>query len=149
MAEICEICGNEISADSITCPFCGKRRTPTTAAARPQRSLRVVNIELGRPTAEEALLKLSRELEKAKVQGLASITVIHGYGASGCGGKIRRECRKMLKYYQEKKVIRGFIPGEEFSKKRGLVRALLRRLPQLMANDNLGRQNKGVTIVEL
>ncbi|HKJ66165.1 MAG TPA: Smr/MutS family protein [Desulfopila sp.] len=116
---------------------------------RPEGNHRTVNIEIGRPTVEEALVKLTVELERARSEKLAAMTVIHGYGASGKGGAIRAECRKLLDHYLANRVIRSYIPGENFSKKAGTTKALLRRLPQLASSGNLGKRNRGITVVEL
>ena len=158
MEKVCEVCGNEQPADLLRCCYCGARQhgdNALNAALMPLRSLRpgnvhrVLNIEQGRPTMAEALHRFSQEMERARSEGVAVITVIHGYGASGRGGVIRTECRKMLEFYKEENVIRNFIAGENFSGKSGPVRALLRRLPELAHNKNLNKNNKGITIVEL
>lgn len=147
--KVCDICGNEWSAVTITCPFCGAKNHSTIKVPRPDGSHRIVNIEIGRPTVEEALAKLAGELERARSENLAAMTVIHGYGASGRGGAIRAECRKLLDHYQANRVIRSSIPGENFSKKAGATKALLRRLPQLASSGNLGKRNRGITVIEL
>lgn len=149
MEGVCDICGNEQPVGARTCPFCGVRHADTVKSPLSGGRHRTVNIEIGRPTVEEALTKLTNELERARRENVAAITVIHGYGASGRGGAIRAECRKTLDHYQAARVIRSYIPGEVFSKKKGVTKALLRRLPQLAENGNLGKRNRGITVVEL
>ncbi len=148
MDDVCETCGNEMDIGSAICPFCGTRQSGG-GIKRPKSFHRIINIEYGRPTVEQALAKLARELERAKNDEISVITVIHGYGASGKGGRIRAECRKMLDFYKEHNTIRSYIAGELFSKKTGVTRALLRRLPLLLQNDNLNKKNKGVSIIEM
>ncbi len=152
MEQVCEVCGNEQPAGLLRCCYCGARQhggNALHAAQKPGNIHRVLNIEQGRPTMAEALHKFIREMERARSEGVAVVTVIHGYGASGRGGVIRTECRKMLEFHKEKNVIRNYIAGENFSGKSGPVRALLRRLPEMIHNKNLNKNNKGVTIVEL
>jgi len=149
MDGVCDICGNEQPTGVRTCPFCGARHAGTIKGPVSCGSHRTVNIEIGRPTVEEALAKFTVELERARLENIAAITIIHGYGASGRGGAIRAECRKILDYYLARRGIRGYIPGEDFSKKKGRTRALLRRLPQLAESGNLGKRNRGITVVEL
>lgn len=149
MDELCETCGNGLPDGAVACPFCGTKRSGVFKAPKKSAGHRTVNIEIGRPTVEEALTRLTGELERARLENLAAITVIHGYGASGRGGVIRAECRKLLDHYQARRVIRGYIPGEYFSKKTGATRALLRRLPELADSGSLGKRNRGITVVEL
>ena len=49
---------------------------------------REVNLELGRPTADEALRRLEAELEAARHMNTPLLKLIHGYGSSGKGGRI-------------------------------------------------------------
>jgi hypothetical protein len=148
MEEVCQVCGNEQEVDALFCRFCGTRNHDR-GERKPADFHRIVNIEYGKPRVEQALEKLAGELERAKKDGVSVLTIIHGYGASGKGGAIRTECRKMLDYYQEKNVIQGYIAGESFLKKAGPTKAILRRLPFLLHNKNLNRKNKGISIVEM
>lgn len=50
---------------------------------------RELNLELGRPTADEALRRLEAELEAARHMNTPLLKLIHGYGSSGKGGRIR------------------------------------------------------------
>ncbi len=149
MNVLCEVCGNEISGTSLTCKYCGATQHSEAHFNKNGTLHRIINIELGMPAIEEALAKCKREIDQAKLDKVAVLTIIHGYGSSGRGGAIRTECRKALEYLASKHDIRGFIPGEKFTKRQGRTRALLRRIPQLEMNDNLNRNNKGVTILEL
>jgi hypothetical protein len=88
-------------------------------------------------------------LESGRQQNLRVLLVIHGYGSSGKGGAIGVASRKVLEYLKDKGGISAFIPGEDFGVKSGLIRDLLRRFPQLAANVNLKKGNRGVTLVIL
>jgi len=147
MEAVCEVCGNNRLVNVPICRFCGVRHENEVASDPGGPILRVVNIERGRPIVEEALNKLSSEIERACHDGIAVLTVIHGYGSSGRGGIIRQECRKILAYWQSKGKIKDFLAGERFTKKEGRTRALLRRFPELANNDNINRGNRGVTLV--
>ncbi len=149
MNVLCEVCGNEISGTSLTCRYCGATQHNEAHFNKNGALHRIINIELGMPAIEEALVKCEREIDQAKIDQVAVLTIIHGYGSSGRGGAIRTECRRALEFLASKNDIRGFIPGEKFTKRHGRTRALLRRIPQLEMNNNLNRNNKGVTIVEL
>lgn len=148
MAGECDICGNRVSGEPSVCPFCGSR-LKSRGNRQKGEGHRIINIERGKPVVEAALHKLDQELALAKQENILAATIIHGYGASGKGGIIRVECRKYLGHLSDQGKIRAFIPGEDFSKKEGRTRALLRRLPELGTNENLNRRNRGITVVEL
>ena len=48
-----------------------------------------VNLELGRPSADEALRRLEHELAAKRHLRAKAMKIIHGYGSSGKGGRIR------------------------------------------------------------
>jgi hypothetical protein len=144
----CMVCGNEIAAECSRCPYCGSDQQTPVAVAAPRSFLhKTVNLEYGRPIVATALARLSRELAAATSAGVQVLTIIHGYGSSGKGGVIREECRRTLDYLASSGRIAGLIPGEEFHRKAGPTKALLRRYPNLAADGNLGRNNPGITIV--
>lgn len=72
---------------------------------------RELNLELGRPTADEALRRLEAELEAARHMNTPLLKLIHGYGSSGKGGRIRTASRKYLLAQQEKGRIAAVVPG--------------------------------------
>ncbi len=74
---------------------------------------RELNLELGRPTADEALRRLEAELEAARHMNTPLLKLIHGYGSSGKGGRIRTASRKYLLAQQEKGRIAAVVLGEE------------------------------------
>ncbi len=77
--------------------------------------LRQVNLEQGLPTVEQALRRLDSELITSKRLGYAVVKLIHGYGSSGRGGKIRVAVRRELSARQARGQIVRFVPGEKFS----------------------------------
>lgn len=46
-----------------------------------------VNLELGRPSADEALRRLEHELAAKRHLRAKAMKIIHGYGSSGKGGR--------------------------------------------------------------
>jgi hypothetical protein len=147
MEDLCEVCGNEKVAGLSVCRFCGSRYEEKVDVPVGEDVHRVVNLEQGKPVVEVAIKRLKREIEEAQRQGVSVLTIIHGYGSSGSGGAIGRECRKLFDYWQSRKVISYYIVGENFSKREGATRSLLRRFPEMATNDNLNRGNRGVTLV--
>lgn len=142
--KLCEICGNPIPENSRQCPYCQQLQS-AEKKGQPRESIRTINLEAGKPTVEEALIRLERELNFAKSAGVLLIRIIHGYGSSGVGGDIRNACRRYLLEAYQKGKIKRFIPGEllRISTKQGLT--ILSRYPELK-NDE---KNRGITIIEL
>jgi hypothetical protein len=145
---VCDICGNEVAQPLSGCPFCGA----TGSLSQPRSPLvrhRVVNLEKGMPLVDQALARLNTELESARLQGIAVLILIHGYGSSGKGGAIREEVRRQLVYLQQHNGIREMLPGEQCTKKSALFRQLLKRFPFLQTHFAANRGNPGITLVVL
>ena len=143
---ICEVCGNDIELAAGQCPYCGSAVTGKLNQPGPVRQ-RLINLERGLPTVEQALRRLDTELESCRLQGYRILTLIHGYGSSGKGGAIRDAVRRQLRYYKHRGRINTVVTGEEFSSRTGAGRQLLRRFPVLGRHTDLNRANPGVTLV--
>jgi hypothetical protein len=78
-------------------------------------NFREVNLELGKPTADEAIRRLTFELHHSKATGVKVLKIIHGYGSSGVGGKIRIEARRYLEGLKRRGQIKDYLTGEQFS----------------------------------
>ena len=52
-------------------------------------SILTINLEQGMPTVEQAKQRLIAELGRARASGTKAVKLIHGYGSSGVGGKLR------------------------------------------------------------
>lgn len=146
---ICEVCGNEIPAASKCCDFCGSYQRLGRTFSRRSSPVRNVNLEVGMPPVEEGLERLEKALRRARHEGVRILRVIHGYGSSGSGGKLRKACRALLKQKVGSRQIRGFLPGEDYSRETGAGRALIRRHPSLSRTEHADRGNPGITFVEL
>lgn len=146
--KMCHICGNEIALTAMLCVFCGSGQVEDRQLSPPKPFVhRTVNLELGRPTVEPAMQQLHAAIGEARMLGIQALTIIHGYGSSGRGGAIRQECRKVLDYMQTRGELQCVVAGEDFNRRNGLIRQLLRRYPALGANANLNRGNRGITLV--
>ena len=110
---------------------------------------RELNLELGRPTADEALRRLEAELEAARHMNTPLLKLIHGYGSSGKGGRIRVEARACLARMKERGELRDVIPGEEFTIFEPRTLAAFQRCPDLRKDPDLERHNNGITVVVL
>lgn len=108
--------------------------------------LREVNLERGMPRADQAVKQLAFEIQRTRSLGCTALKIIHGYGSSGTGGRIRVEARSYLARLKSRREIAGFIPGEEFSIFSPATLDAFRRCDDLR---DLERHNNGVTIILL
>lgn len=147
MISLCPVCGNETVPDEPSCRFCGTSLGTAQAAADGSTLHRVINIERGRPLVETALRIMENELARARMERVLVVTLIHGYGSSGKGGRIRTECRKVLDHLQASKKIKEVVAGEDFRKRTGPGKSLLNRFPELAKVCRSDFSNPGITIV--
>jgi Smr domain len=111
--------------------------------------LKVVNLEEGLPTVERARLRLEHELNQARRSGCAAVKLIHGYGSSGAGGALRAELQKDLRQAVDNGRLRAFVAGEDWRISNEAAWALLQRYPEWKQDSDLGRGNRGISIVVL
>ena len=111
--------------------------------------LKLVNLEEGRPTVERARLRLEHELDQARRSGYAAVKLIHGYGSSGAGGVLRTEMQKDLRKATDQGRLRAFIAGEDWRVSNEATWALFQQYPDWKKDSDLGRGNRGISIVVL
>ena len=109
--------------------------------------LREVNLEAGKPLVDQAMKRLTFEIGHTRSMGCTVLKIIHGYGSSGTGGKIRTASRKYLT--QLKSEIQDYIPGEAFSIFEEATRRAFSRCGDLRRDSDLDRYNNGVTFIVL
>lgn len=107
----------------------------------------VLDLEYGYPPVLEAMNTLKYQLTLYRKCNIKCILIIHGYGSSGEGGKIRSRVRKYLESELKNGTIKKVVYGERFDIFNGDARDLKSRFKQL---EGLSKQNNhGVTVVEL
>jgi hypothetical protein len=111
--------------------------------------IKSVNIEDGMPTVEEARRRLETELKAARAQRVTALRVIHGYGSSGVGGALRVAIQLRLRELQQSGEIREVIYGEDWRIANEASWKWLGRYPEWKKDNDLGRGNKGISIVIL
>jgi hypothetical protein len=111
--------------------------------------LKEVNIKSDLPTVSDAIKRVTYNIRNGRDWGCAAIKIIHGYGSTGKGGKIRTETRRYLQDQKRKGLIREFIPGEAFSIFDEATRKAFDLCDDLRKDHDLERHNNGVTIVIL
>lgn len=111
--------------------------------------IKIIDLEDGMPTVEEARLQMQHELHTAREQGYAAVKLIHGYGSSGVGGALRIELQKELQRLAGSGYVRSFLPGEDWRISYEKTWELLKRYPEWKRDHDLGKNNKGISIVLL
>jgi len=113
------------------------------------RTILEVNIKDGMPTVDVALARLEAALRPyGKTSKL--IKIVHGYGSTGVGGKIRTAVRQRLKSKKVAGNIKDFIPGEAFSMfDPATQKALALYHKELTGDRDYNRSNDGITVVIL
>jgi hypothetical protein len=111
--------------------------------------IKIINLEDGMPKVEEARLRMQRELQVAREQGYAAVKLIHGYGSSGVGGSLRIELQKELQRLAGAGGVRSFVAGEDWRISDEKTWELLKRYPEWKRDSDLGKANKGISIVLL
>ena len=109
--------------------------------------VRELNLELGYPTVDQAMRRLDAEIAASKQMKRRAMKIIHGYGSSGKGGKIRTACRKHLKEAQSRGEIAMWLPGERFTIFEEDARQLMQHCEALRRDPDREQYNNGVTFV--
>lgn len=108
-----------------------------------------VSIKDRMPTVDEAIKMVTYQIKNAKPAGVAVVKLIHGYGSTGKGGKIRTETRKYLERQKTQGHITDYIKGEDFSIFNEATRKAFAVCDELRNDNDLERYNNGITIVVL
>jgi hypothetical protein len=111
--------------------------------------LKTVNLEEGFPSVEQARTRLRAELVSAQAARLKLLKLIHGYGSSGVGGDLRIALQATLRQMAAAHQIEDCIYGENWRIGDQRSWALLKRIPELKNDPDLGRSNRGITIIVL
>ena len=106
-----------------------------------------MNLKSDRPTVQQALDRLTREITLAREEKRTALKLIHGYGSTGVGGDIRIAVQKRLRELVIAGELSGFIFGEDWSTTNDETWRILQARSELKADPDLGRRNLGVTIV--
>jgi len=127
------------------CRQCGSEERPI-----PHSDTLVLNLKFDSPSAEEALERLTVALRRASEVGIKAIILIHGYGASGEGGRIKRAVHDALEnnYFSDR--VDEYHFGEQTAFGSEAYHALLGRRPGLKAYlKHFKEGNAGMTVLIL
>jgi len=105
------------------------------------------NLEAGMPTLEEAKTTLTSLIETQRRQGAHVIKIIHGYGSSGEGGKLRFGLRHYLSQLQMRQSIKGWVAGEDLMTHANQRIPFMDIYPAIRSDPDFGHDNAGVTLI--
>jgi len=111
--------------------------------------VKTANLKSDMPQVHQALQRMERELALARQEKAKLLKLVHGYGSTGAGGEIRIAVQKRLLEMAQSGQIRGCIFGENWSKSDEATWKLLQSHADLKNDSDLGRGNRGITIVLL
>lgn len=111
--------------------------------------IKILNIKSDLPKVEEARERLKKELIQAYNNGERFLKIIHGYGSSGVGGKLRQAIRRSLILRQKEGLIEHIIFGEKFNNLNDQIEFILKRFPILRNDSDYKKNNEGITVVIL
>jgi hypothetical protein len=127
------------------CLHCGSKELPLAHS-----DTVVLNLKYDGPSAEQALERLTIALRRASELGIKAMILIHGYGASGEGGKIKWAIHDALEnnYFSDR--VDEYYFGVNTAFGSDAYHALLRRRPGLKAHlKHFKEGNAGMTVLLL
>lgn len=112
------------------------------------RELPKMNIEAGMPALTEATARMNQFINQSQHAGLRVIKIIHGYGSSGVGGRLRSGLRQELAKRKQSGKIKDFIAGERFGVNEETL-LYIQQYTQLKVDPDFSMQNPGITVIIL
>ena len=127
------------------CPHCGSENLPVLSSDTIE-----LNIKQDGPYVEEALDRLTEYLRKSLDLGVKAIILIHGYGSSGEGGRIKWAIHDALENNRYSDRVDEYHFGEDVAFGSEAYHALLRRRPGLKRYLKRFKEgNAGMTVLLL
>ena len=140
----CPQCGNPRGMQG-ECRHCGSEDLPLARS-----DTLVLNLKHDNPSAQEPLDRLTIALRRASEVGIKVMIVIHGYGASGEGGRIKWVIHDALEnnYFSDR--VDEYHFGEQIAFGSESYHALLRRRSSLKTHlKHFKEGNAGMTVLIL
>lgn len=113
----------------------------------PYGEIRHINLKEGMPYVEEARKRLRAAISRARIDRVDALIIIHGYGSSGVGGKIRTGIQQALRSMQSEGLIRAWVAGENWREDDPVSQWILERCSALDDDPDLDAGNKGMSVV--
>lgn len=113
------------------------------------KKVKIINLEAGMPTVDVGRKRLYLEMSAARNQGIKYLKVIHGYGSSGVGGRLKHGIWEFLTEMKRDGMVKAFVPGENWSIFDQTARYIIEQCDELRKDSDLDNSNPGITIVML
>ena len=127
------------------CPHCGSINFPILSSDTIE-----LNLKQDGPYVDEALDLLTDYLRKSLELGVKAIILIHGYGSSGTGGRIKWAIHDALENNRYSDRVNEYYFGEDVAFGSEAYHALLRRRPGLKPYLKRFKEgNAGMTVLLL
>ena len=140
----CPECGNSRGLFN-QCPHCSTSSPPILATDTVE-----FNIKAGNPSVEEALDNLTHKIRELQELGIRAVVLIHGYGSSGQGGRIKWAIHDALENNRYADRVEEYFFGEQVPFGGQTCQALLKQRPGLKQYLNHFKAgNAGMTILLL
>jgi glycerol dehydrogenase-like iron-containing ADH family enzyme len=140
----CPDCGN-VRALFDQCPHCSSIALPILSSDTIE-----LNIKQDGPYVDEALERLTEYLRKCLEIGIKAIVLIHGYGSSGEGGRIKWAIHDALKNNRYSDRVDEYYFGEDVAYGSEAYHALHKRRPGLKRYLKRFKEgNAGMTVLLL
>jgi hypothetical protein len=140
----CPDCGNARALFN-RCPYCGSENFPTLSSDTIE-----INIKQDSPHVEEALDLLTEQLRKCLDLGIKAIILVHGYGSTGEGGRIKWAIQNALENNRYSDRVDEYFFGENVGYGSESYHALLKRRPGLKRYLKRFKEgNAGMTVLLL
>jgi hypothetical protein len=110
-------------------------------------NVKIINVEAGMPTVEVGQKRLYLEIITAKNQGAKCLKVIHGYGSTGVGGRLKKGILDFLAVKKKEGLVKAYISGEDWNIFNQTARDILEQCNEMRKDSDLGNSNSGITIV--
>jgi len=127
------------------CPHCGSDNLPVLSSDTIE-----LNLKQDGPYVDEALERLTEYLRKSLELGIKAIVLIHGYGSSGEGGRIKWAIHDALENNRYSDRVDEYHFGENIAFGSQAYHALLKRRPGLKPYLKRFKEgNAGMTVLLL
>ncbi len=104
-----------------------------------------IDIKSDKPIVSTANLRLLNSIKQYKSEKV--IKIIHGYGSSGVGGKIKHMVHETLNTLKDQHQIMDYIPGEALVSFMGYADLIQKYKPLIQQDSDFKKGNDGITYV--
>lgn len=122
---------------------------PLDLRGRLSLAIKTVILKDGMPSVAQARARLTTEIAIARQHGVKVLKIVHGYGSSGVGGDLRVALQATLRHMARRHQVVDCIYGENWRAGDERTWTLLKSVPELKTDSDLGRGNKGISLVLL